>query len=197
MKYLKLYESFENIHEICKEYRIYNYTINPDGSIDVPYKNNIKGFDGRVDLQSENLTKLPLKFNKVSGYFECSYNNLTSLEGSPKEVNGDFHCSYNQLSSFQYAPIIIRGYFDCEDNNIKSFEYFPNYIGSYFYCIGNPIYYVWRLFEDITKIELLNDCDIFRDEDTDEPVIIMDRLNDFLLTIGLKQVKKVKVYKNI
>ncbi len=36
------------------------------------------------------------------------------------------------------------------------------------------------------KIELLNDFDIFRDEDTDEPVIIMNRLNDFLLTIGEK-----------
>ncbi len=39
------------------------------------------------------------------------------------------------------------------------------------------------------KIELLNDFDIFRDEDTDKPVII-DRLNDFLLTIGKPTVKK-------
>ncbi len=50
---------------------------------------------------------------------------------------------------------------------------------------------------DTTKIELLNDFDIFRDEDTDEPVIIMDRLNDFLLTIGKDTVEKVDRYKNI
>ncbi len=56
---------------------------------------------------------------------------------------------------------------------------------------------VWKLFEDTTKIELLNDFDIFRDEETEEPVIIMDRLNDFLLTIGKDTVKKVDKYKNI
>ncbi len=49
---------------------------------------------------------------------------------------------------------------------------------------------VWNLFEDWTKIELLNDFDIFRDEDTDKPAIIMDRLNDFLLTIGEDPVEK-------
>jgi hypothetical protein len=56
---------------------------------------------------------------------------------------------------------------------------------------------VFDLFIDWTKIELLNDFDIFRDEDTEEPAIIMDRLNDFLLTIGRKPVKKVDRYKNI
>jgi len=38
MKYLKKYRLFENhdeIHKICKEYGIENYTINGDGSIDV------------------------------------------------------------------------------------------------------------------------------------------------------------------
>ncbi len=66
------------------------------------------------------------------------------------------------------------------DNNIKTFEYFPSYVKEYFKCLGNPICFVWDLFEDTNKIELLNDFDIFRDEDTDEPVIVMDRLNDFL-----------------
>ena len=81
--------------------------------------------------------------------------------------------------------------------NIKSFEYFPNFVKGDFWCYENPIYYVWILFEDWTKIELLNDFDIFRDEDTDEPVIIMDRLNDFLLTIGKDPVKNIDKYKNI
>ena len=37
MRYLKLFESFEDIDEICRKYRIENYTINSDGSIDVDY----------------------------------------------------------------------------------------------------------------------------------------------------------------
>ena len=83
MKYLKLFESFEDITEICKEYGIRNYTINPDGSIDV---------NGSVNLFYEKLKKLPLKFNKVNGNFYCNDNQLTTLEGSPKEVNGVFWC---------------------------------------------------------------------------------------------------------
>ena len=35
MRYLRLYESFEEIHEICREYGIRHYTINTDGTIDV------------------------------------------------------------------------------------------------------------------------------------------------------------------
>ncbi len=73
MKYLKLFESFEDIDEICRKYKIRNYTINTDGSIDV---------DGHVDLSQENLIKIPIRFNKINGDFTCRDNNLTSLEGS-------------------------------------------------------------------------------------------------------------------
>jgi len=189
LKYLKLYESFDTneIHEICKKYSIRNYTINNDGSIDV---------DGDVNLYKRKLIKLPLKFNKVN-FFNCSENKLlTSLEGSPIEVNKGFFCCSNNLKSFQYAPKIIRGDFRCNYNNIKSFEYFPIYVVS-FSCFNNPIYQVWKLFKDDTKIELLNDFDIFRDEDERIASIVMDRLNDFLLTIGKKTVEKVDRYKNI
>ena len=172
MKYLKLFESFEDITEICRKYNIKYYTINQDVSIDV---NN-------VNLWNKKLTKLPIKFNKVINFW-CSYNQLTTLEGSPKEVNGNFWCNNNKLTSFEFAPKIIRGEFECQYNNIKSFEYFPSYVKN-LWCDGNPIHEVWRLFENKDKIELLNDFDIFRDEDTDTPGIVMDRLNDFLLTIG-------------
>ena len=77
MKYLKLFEGFENtdIVNICRKYNISNYVVNPDGSIDVY---------GIVNLRNNNLTKLPLKFNKLNGYFDCRYNKLTTLEGSPE-----------------------------------------------------------------------------------------------------------------
>ena len=48
---------------LIMEYNIINYTINEDGYIDV---------DGNVNLYRK-LTKLPLNFNKVTGYFNCDY----------------------------------------------------------------------------------------------------------------------------
>ena len=197
MKYLKLFESFNKseIDKICRKYDIRNYTINTDGSIDVNGDDTL--LYGGVGLGIMDLKKLPLKFNKVDGWFNCNFNMMKSLEGSPIEVNGDFNCVGNELTSFKFAPRIIRGDFYCSSNYIKTFEYFPKFVKGDFYCIGNRIYQVWRLFEDWTKIELLNDFDIFRDEDTDEPVIVMERLNDFLLTIGKDPVKKVYFYKNI
>jgi len=190
MRYLKLFESFnkKDIRSICKEYNIKKYKINSDGSIDV---------NSSVNFWCKGLSKIPIKFNKINYDFSCSNNELTSLEGSPVEVNGGFYCNNNKLISLQYAPKIIRDNFFCQDNNINSFEYFPSFIKDYFFCYNNPIYQVWKLFEDTAKIELLNDFDIFRDEDTNTPVIVMDRLNDFLLTIGKKEVKKVDGYKNI
>ena len=188
MKYLRLFESFEDIKEICKKYDIRNYSINPDRSIDV---------DGTINLRCKNLEKLPLKFNKVNGGFDCARNKLTSFEGSPVEVNSSFSCSVNNITSFEYFPRIVRGNFYCNHNNIKSFEYFPNFVYDNFECYDNPIWNVWCLFEDTTKIELLNDFDIFRDENTDHPSIFIDRLNDFLLTIGKNPVEYVNKYKNI
>ena len=82
MKHIKLFESFndfpntkEEIDSICKKYHIIKYTINDDFSIDV---------EGSVDLRSKGLSKLPLKFNKISGDFYCDDNKLTTLEGAPK-----------------------------------------------------------------------------------------------------------------
>ena len=193
MKYLKLFEEVSLsekslICSLCEQYVIMNYNINKDGSIDV---------DKNVSLWFRRLKKIPLKFNKINGRFDCSNNRLTTLEGSPIEVNGNFLCYNNKLTSFKFAPKIIRGEFNCNCNNIKSFEYFPNFVKEDFECYANPIWRIWKLFEDTTKIELLNDFDIFRDEETEEPVIIMDRLNDFLLTIGKDPVKNIDKYKNI
>ena len=93
------------------------------------------------------------------------------------------------FKSFEFAPKIIRGSFYCTYN----FEY----VKEYFDCKDNPIFEVWNLFRDLNKIELLNDFDIFRDEDTDTPSIFIERINDFLEMIGKPTVKKVDLYKNI
>ena len=52
--------------------------------------------------------------------------------------------------------------------------------------------FIWNLFEDWSKVELFNDYDIVRGDH-----LILDRLNDFLETIGKKPVKGVKGWKCI
>jgi hypothetical protein len=108
---------------ICKQYGIENYTINPDGSIDVV---------GDVDLYDKNLTELPLTFNKVSGSFNCSGNKLTSLKGGPRWVGGYFYCSHNQLTSLEFSPDYVGDNFWCDDNDLID-NYCGTEIGGDFY----------------------------------------------------------------
>ena len=100
----------EEIHNICEKYEIKNYSINPDGSIDV---------EDSVYLFNMNLDKLPLKFNKVGGYFGCGNNNLTSLEGCPKEVGDTFYCPSNKLTSLEGLPSILNDELYINNNPIS------------------------------------------------------------------------------
>ena len=128
MKYLKLFEGFEDIDAICQKYGITNYTINSDGSIDV---------DGSLNWKK--LDKLPVKFNRVSRHFYCQYNQLISLEGAPKIVEGDFYCSRNQLTSLKGSPKWVGRNFYCNNNKLTSLEGAPKQVGSTFFCSGNKL----------------------------------------------------------
>jgi hypothetical protein len=132
MKYIKLFENFDQtkIYEICKKYGIKNYTINPDGSIDV---------DGNVNLDEFGLTKLPLKFNKVFGDFSCSDNKLTTLENSPNYVGGDFKCQGNKLTDLKNGPKEVRGVFNCNYNRLTTLEGSTKEVGSNFACAMNKL----------------------------------------------------------
>ena len=123
-------ESKEDIDSICKKFGIKNYTINEDSTIDV---------DGNVYLRNKGLTKLPLKFGKVSGYFDCSFNQLTSLSGAPLSVGGDFYCGDNQLKSLEGSPLSVGGDFYCSFNQLKSLEGSPKSVGRHFYCDNNQL----------------------------------------------------------
>jgi len=98
-----------------------SYTLNEDGSIDV---------DGDVNLRGMKLSKIPYKYNKVSGNFDCFRNNLTSLEGCPKYVGKSFDCSHNNLTSLEGCPDYVGGYFDCSRNLLTSLEFAPSKVGS-------------------------------------------------------------------
>lgn len=72
--------------------------------------------------------------------------------------------------------------FSCTGNQLTSLEGCPKSIGGSFNCIRNPVYNIWTLF---------NDYDIVRDDS-----IVLDRLNDFLVTIGKEPVESVEGYNN-
>ena len=151
---IKLFEQFNNeqeIHEICKEYLIENYTINNDGSIDV---------NDNVYLYNKGFTKLPIRFNKVSGnflisdnklttlngcpkevggYFSCKHNCITSLKGGPKEVGRFFECTYNELTSLGGSPTEVGGNFNCYGNQLVTLEGSPKYVRGSFSCFNNPL----------------------------------------------------------
>ena len=112
-----------SIHDICKKYNIKNYTINPDGSIDV---------DGDVNLWNFGLTELPLIFNRVTGYFLCDDNKLTSLKGSPRWIGGYFDCRYNRLTSLEFSPEYVGSDFWCNNNKLTD-NYCDSEIGGSFY----------------------------------------------------------------
>ena len=99
--------SEDQIIQVCKKYRIKNYYINPDLSIDV---------EEDVDLNSLKLTSLPLRFSRVVGDFDCSCNQLTTLEGSPMEVVGIFNCQNNLLTTLEGSPREVGGDFFCASN---------------------------------------------------------------------------------
>jgi hypothetical protein len=130
MIYLKEYYNYDNkVDEICKEFGIENWTI-IDGLVDV---------DGDVYLSHRRLTKLPLKFGRVSGNFDCRNNNLTTLEGAPKEVVGDFSCYNNKLTTLEGAPKEVGGYFWCSNNKLTTLEGAPKEVGGNFWCRNNNL----------------------------------------------------------
>jgi hypothetical protein len=142
MKHIKPYKIFESaspnfpttregVIEVCRKYKIENYTINDDLSIDV---------NGDVELDSKNLKYLPLKFNYIGGGFYCPYNvELKSLEGCPQTVNGDFYCYYNKLKSLEGCPQTVNGDFYCFNNNLKTLKGCPQTVNGNFSCDNNEL----------------------------------------------------------
>jgi hypothetical protein len=110
--------------------RIINYTIQEDGSIDVP---------GSVTLRGGKFKKLPVKFGVVGGVFEMnSCANLITLEGSPHEVDS-FFCQHNyKLTSLKGSPKLVHGLFYCYENfNMTSLEGSPDWVEDDFDCSFN------------------------------------------------------------
>ena len=120
----------KNIENICQEWGIENYTINGDGTVDV---------DGIVDLSRRNLSKLHLKFGRVTGNFYCYNNKLTTLEGCPGEVGGNFYCHNNYLTTLEAGPVKVGGSFYCSNNKLTTLEGGPQEVVGHFDCYNNQL----------------------------------------------------------
>jgi hypothetical protein len=129
MRYIKVFEEFESIDSLCQKYGIENYTV-VDGLVNV---------DGDVDLKDKSLTKIPIKFGRVSGGFYCNSNKLVSLEGAPNSVGSDFDCHSNKLASLEGAPNSVGGDFYCHNGKLVSLEGAPQTVGGNFDCDGNKL----------------------------------------------------------
>lgn len=110
------------------KYGVKNYTINSNGSVDV---------NGDVDLSNLDLKEIPIRFDRVTGYFDLFNNNLGSLRNSPYYVGDSFYCSNNKLTSLKGSPQEVVGSFICSVNNLKSIEGMPLEIGGDFNISGN------------------------------------------------------------
>ena len=199
------------INYICKKYRITNYTINNDMSVDI-------NSDFRFRIKPKRTGRLPLNFNRINGSFNCNNLGLTTLFGTPEYVYGYFDCGYNNLQSLEYLSKFIIGDFYCNDNKLTNIKNNSTITGS-IRCYSNnlrtleninyedirpfqsqnffnknPIEEIWKLFKNKKYIEHFNELDIIRDNGK---TVILERLNYFLQDLGKDEVTSLKNYKTI
>jgi hypothetical protein len=125
----KIFESNLEIEKVCRSLKIKKFQI-VGGLVNV---------DGDVDISNRGLSKIPVKFGRVEGYFYCHSNQLTHLEGSPQSVGGNFGCVNNQLTHLEGAPQSVGGYFGCSNNQLTHLEGAPQSVGGDFDCSNNQL----------------------------------------------------------
>ena len=111
----------EEVIRRLKTFKIQNYTINDDLTVDV---------SGDVELWFNKLKNIPVRFGKVSGNFLIQGNLfLESLEGSPTYVGGTFNCSRNKLTSLSFGPKQVGGNYFAMHCLLTSLEGMPLEVG--------------------------------------------------------------------
>ena len=123
-----MYTNKQEIENWLDEYKVKNYTINEDLSVDVV---------GDVWLYSREFKEIPVKFNIIKGGFTCGNNQLTSTEFFPKEVSGFFICYNNKFKNLDNFPKLAEGWIDIRKNpNLENIVGLWNcdYKGQLFEC---------------------------------------------------------------
>lgn len=150
------------IETLLKKWDIRNYTIRPNGVVDV--KGDVK-ISFLTDYQ-----KLPIRFGTVTGkFFLCGINlSLTTMEGcpekcgefeltrspfkefrdrgeirslvgGPKYVRGNYQIGNTAITTLQGGPRVVGGWFNCRNTKITSLVGGPKYVGESYDCSGTSI----------------------------------------------------------
>lgn len=80
---------------------------------------------GPVNMSYKGLKRIPVKFNRCTSDFNCSYNKLISLVNTPRTVHGKFDCSYNKLPTLLGGPRLVSKLYNCSHNSLVSLEGAP------------------------------------------------------------------------
>lgn len=102
-------------------------------------ENNIIDVNQNVDISRKDIMRLPFKFGKINGDFNCSFNYLKDLRNSPDEVTGSFNCTGNILKNLEYGPKYVGNEYICRFNNLINLNGYPEYVGKIFNCSFNHI----------------------------------------------------------
>jgi hypothetical protein len=186
MGYIKLFEGFQSkskVAQFCLEYNIRDWSINSEGLVDV---------NGDVKLYNSGLNKIPIKFGKIIGYFDCSNNELKSLEGSPHTVVGDFDCSNNELKSLEGCTHTVGGNFYCQYNQLTIINDELEFV-EYFDISYNPIDEVFKLFPDFKSFKYSLDYNYLRYPNQ----IVKNRFEEACEEAGISLPQKIKGYEYI
>lgn len=130
MKLNEMTNSHAEIEAILKKYKIKNYAIHPDGTVDVT---------GDVSFVRLDISELPIKFGHVAGDFVVdSCENITSLAGAPERVDGDFYfVKCTSITSLEGSPSFVGGDFECYGNTgLVTLVGAPPTAGGNFDCSG-------------------------------------------------------------
>jgi hypothetical protein len=125
---------------------IKDYTIQPNGTVDV---------NGSVNLLRFDEASLPIQFGKVVGTFDCRDSKLTTLKGCPYYIGGDFYCYGCPISSLEYAPQSVGGRFSCFETNIRSLTGISKqikHIGGTFVCSAKTTHLLGLLLIDGLRV---------------------------------------------
>lgn len=129
MKYLRKFnESLDDfptdpkvIRDFCKLYKIRNYSIHDDGTVDV--------FGDCLLIRGDvSFSKLPIKFGYIEGRFTIYSRRLTTLEGCPHTVNEEFYCSGSKIKNLVGAPSSVGSITTFDSPFMTSLEGVPSEI---------------------------------------------------------------------
>ena len=104
-------------------------------------------------------------------------------------MGGGFYCNSNQLTSLEYCPETVGGGFYCGHNQLTNFDGLPEFFERPIYIYGNPVYEIYRLFnQDPRCIYWIREYDVIMDM-----TVVEYRLEEVFHTLGISIPKDIKL----